>query len=76
MSKTEIIEELSKLTPSEREEIRAKIDELDGLDEEWDDLSDAEKKLIETRLANLERDPGASIPWSAVEARFKARYAK
>ena len=30
MSKAEILEEISKLTPEEREEIRLKLDELDA----------------------------------------------
>ncbi len=46
MSKTEILEELPKLTPEERHEIRLKLAELDG--DDWldadDQLSDKEKR--------------------------------
>ena len=58
MSKAEIVEELARLTPSEREEVRLKLAELDGRDwlDENDPLSADEKALIETRIeahANL-----------------------
>ncbi len=77
MSKTEILEELPKLTPEEREEIRLKLAELDG---EWldsdDPLSDKEKALLEARLEDLEKHPEKSIPWSEAEAQLKARSAR
>ena len=76
MSKTEILDELPKLTPEERDEIRVKLAELDG--EEWldsdDPLSDKDKALLETRLEDLEQHPEKSIPWAEAEARLKARY--
>jgi hypothetical protein len=75
MSKTEILEELPKLTPEEREEIRLKLAELDG---DWldsnDPLSDKEKALLEARLEDLEKHPEKSIPWSEAETQLKARY--
>ena len=76
MSKTEILEELPKLTPEERAEIRLKLAELDG--SEWldsdDPLSDKEKALLEARLDDLEKHPENSIPWTEAEAQLKARY--
>jgi hypothetical protein len=76
MSKTEILEELPKLTPEERYEIRLKLAELDG--DDWldsdDPLSDKEKELLEARLDDLEKHPEKSIPWSEAEAQLKARY--
>ena len=48
MSKTEILEELPKLTPEDRYEIRLKLAELDGdgwLDDA-DPLTDEEKALL------------------------------
>ena len=75
MSKTEILEELPKLTPEEREEIRLRLAELDGkhwLDSD-DPLSDKEKALLEDRLDDLEKQPEKSIPWAEAEARLKAR---
>jgi hypothetical protein len=75
MSKTEILEELPKLTSEEREEISLKLAELDGdwLDSD-DPLSDQEKALLEARLDDLEKHPEESIPWAEAEARLKARY--
>jgi hypothetical protein len=76
MSKTEILEELPKLTPEEREEIRLKLAELDG--NEWldsdDPLSDKEKALLEARLDDLEKHPEKSIPWAEADAQLKARH--
>jgi phage-related protein len=76
MSKTEILDELPKLTPEEREEIRLKLAELDGhetLDSD-DPQTDEEKELIEARLNDLETHPEKSNPWSEAEAQLKARY--
>ncbi|MDB6022150.1 MAG: hypothetical protein JWQ04_2007 [Pedosphaera sp.] len=75
MSKAEIVEELSKLTPAEREEIRLKLAEMDGkgwLDES-DPLNEDEKALLEQRLAAYEKDPDAGSSWEEVEARIRAR---
>jgi putative addiction module component (TIGR02574 family) len=75
MSKAEIVEELPRLTPAEREEIRLKLAELDGND--WldadDPLTDGEKALLEARLAAYEKDPDAGSTWEEVEARIRAR---
>jgi putative addiction module component (TIGR02574 family) len=76
MSKAEILEEIPKLTPEEREEIRRKLDEVDG--ERWldsdDPLTAEEKALIEARLEDMERHPENSIPWEEAEARLRARF--
>jgi hypothetical protein len=76
MSKAEILDELPKLTSEEREEIRLKLAELDGNDwlDEDDPLTDSEKALIEQRAADLERNPGASVPWAEAKAQLKARF--
>ena len=75
MSKAEIVEELPKLTPAEREEIRRKLAELDGGD--WldadDPLTDGEKALLNARLAAYEKDPDAGSSWEEVETRLRAR---
>ena len=61
MSKVEILEELPKLTHEERKEIRLKLAELDG--DEWldncDPLTEAEKELLEARLADIEKHPAS-----------------
>ncbi len=75
MSKTEILEELPKLTSEERYEIRLKLAELDGdgwLDDD-DPLTYEEKALLETRLAAYEKDPDAGSSWEEVESRVRAR---
>lgn len=78
MSKTEILEELPKLTSEERHEIRLKIDELDGdgwLDDD-DTLTDEQKTLIESRIEAHEKNPESAIPWEEVKARLNRRLAE
>jgi putative addiction module component (TIGR02574 family) len=74
MSKTEILEELPKLTKTQRHEIRLKLVELD--DEAWLDEDDPitadEKALLDARLAAYEKDPDAGSSWEEVEARIRA----
>lgn len=75
MSKTEILEELPKLSSEERYEIRLKIAELDGdnwLDDD-DPLTDQQKALIESRIEAHERNPETAIPWEEVKARLNRR---
>jgi hypothetical protein len=78
MSKTEILDELPKLSARERDEIRIKLAELDG--ESWldddDPLTSEEKELLEARLANMEHDPERSIPWDEARKRIEAKLAK
>ena len=74
MSKAEILEALPKLSPEEREEIRAKLNELDQA--EWLDdgeLSEREKAIIEARLQEYERNPEAGLSWEEVKARIMDR---
>ena len=78
MSKTEILEQLPKLTPDERFEIRVKLAELDGdrwLDDD-DPLTEEQKALLNARLADTEQNPDASIPWEEARKRIEARLAK
>jgi putative addiction module component (TIGR02574 family) len=75
MSKAQILAELPKLTPAERQEVRLKLTQLDG--EEWLDtnepLTNTEKALLDARLAAYEKDPDAGSSWEEVEARVRAR---
>jgi putative addiction module component (TIGR02574 family) len=78
MSKVEILKELPRLTREERKEIRLKLAELDGgswLDND-DPLTDAEKALLDARLAAYESDPDAGSSWAEVEARIRNRLAQ
>lgn len=75
MSKTDILEELHKLTLEERHEIRLKLAELDGdgwLDDD-DPLTQEQKALIESRIEAHEKNPEAAIPWEEVKARLNRR---
>ena len=73
MSKIEILQELSNLTPEERQEVRLRLAELDQ--DDWLDagvLTDAEKALIEERFRDLEANPQTSILWAEAKARLLA----
>jgi putative addiction module component (TIGR02574 family) len=74
MSKAEILAELPRLSPSERQEIRLKLAQIDG--EEWLDatepLTGTEKALLDARLAAYEKDPDAGSSWEEVEGRIRA----
>lgn len=78
MNKTEILDELPKLTREERFEIRLKLAELDG--DTWlvddDPLSDEQIVLLEARLRDMELHPETSIPWSGVMRRLQERFVK
>jgi hypothetical protein len=71
MIKAEILEALPKLNAEERREIRAKLNELDA--ETWFDngeLSEQEKAIIEARLDEYDRNPGAGSFWEEAKARI------
>jgi hypothetical protein len=69
MIKAEILEALPKLSPEERREIRAKLNELD--DEEW--LDDGElSKHEKARLDEYDRNPEAGSSWEEAKARVLA----
>ena len=73
MSKAEIIAELPKLTPEERSEIQARLDELAG--QGWLDngeLTDEEKHLLDSRLDECERNPSTFVPWEQAKGQIKA----
>lgn len=75
MSKTEILDELPKLTKTERQEIRLRLAELDN--DDWLDYEDPltvhEKALLEARLAAYAKDADAGSTWTEVEGRIRAR---
>jgi putative addiction module component (TIGR02574 family) len=75
MSKTEILEELPKLTSAERYEIRVKLAELEG--DDWldgdDPLTEEQMAWIESRIEAHEKDPDTAIPWEEVKARLSRR---
>ena len=74
MSKTEIINELPKLTAEELAEVQAKLDELTG--EAWADggeLTDADKAALDAALAEYQKNPDAGSSWAEVEARIRTK---
>jgi putative addiction module component (TIGR02574 family) len=74
MSKAEIIAELPRLSPEERAEVQAKLDELAG--EAWQDrgeLSDADRQSLGAALAGYERSPDDGSSWDEVKARVQAK---
>lgn len=75
MSFHELLAELPSLTAEQRQLLRARLSELEG--DGWMDdgeLSVEEKRIIEERLAEHERNPEGVIPWAVAEAKLKARY--
>ena len=75
MSKTEILRRTTKLTKTERQEIRLRLAELDRddcLDDE-DSLTAHEKALLEARLAAYANFPDAGSTWGEVEGRIRGR---
>jgi len=78
MSKTEILEELPKLTKMERQEIRLRLAEIDS--DDWLDneepLTIQEKALLDARLASYAKDPDAGSTWEEVEGRIRARLSR
>jgi putative addiction module component (TIGR02574 family) len=78
MTKAEILEQLPKLTPEERQEVRLKLAELEG--DQWldddDPLTDEEKAILEARLADIKEHPEKSIPWEEAKKRLEARLIK
>ena len=72
MSKLEILAELPKLKPEERHEIRLRLAELEH--EEWLDdgeFSEDQKRLINQRLEEYDRDPGTGSSWEDVKKRLE-----
>jgi len=77
MSKSEILEELTKLTREERNEVRLRLAEIDG--EQWLDdgeLTDEERRLIDRRLDECEHNPGSFIPWDEAKSKILASLKK
>jgi putative addiction module component (TIGR02574 family) len=73
MSKVEILQVLPNLSAEERREILDKLLQLEG--EGWleaADLTDEERRLIESRLEAHRQNPEAAIPWENVEAKLIA----
>ena len=66
MSATEIINELPKLTETERRAVFGKLLELEDLP-----LSEADEALVESRLAAHRADPKSSVPLEEMKRRLR-----
>ena len=77
MSLAEILDEIPRLTPVERQRVAEKLFEVEG---DWidsdDELSASEKHLLDSRLADHDRDPASALPWEKVKARLQARFVR
>jgi putative addiction module component (TIGR02574 family) len=77
MSLAEILNEIPRLTPVERQRVAEKLFELEG---DWIDGDDAlsaeEKQLLDSRLADHDRNPASAVHWEEVKARLQARFIK
>jgi putative addiction module component (TIGR02574 family) len=71
MSKAEILEEIAKLTPAERDEIRRKLDEIDE-----DALTAEEWALIDKRIEEHDSNPESAIPWDEFKARLDQKFGR
>ena len=73
MSKSEILEELPKLSSLELREIRDRILQLE--EEEWltgrAKPSEEEKALLDRELEDYSREPNAGSSWQEVQSRLK-----
>jgi hypothetical protein len=73
MSKTEILAELPKLAPPERQEILDRLWDLEELDVLCAQApSPDERALLDQALADYRRDPHAGRPWREVLTRLRA----
>jgi len=70
MSTTEILAELSRLTPIEREAVRSRLDDLDASAP----LSPEEKRLVDERVAAYRQNPGAGVSWAVAEAEIRKHH--
>ena len=68
MSATEIINELPKLTESERRLVLDKLLELEDLP-----LSEADEALVEARLAAHRANPDSSVPLDEMKRRLRSQ---
>ncbi len=73
MRKAEIIAELPHLSPEERAEVQAKLDELAGDAWQSGELTADDKQALEATLAAYEKSPDAGSSWDQVKARVQGK---
>ena len=67
MSTTEIIDQLLRLTPEERDAVRTRLDEIDCSAP----FTTEEKRLVDERVAAYRQNPGAAVTWAVAEAEIR-----
>lgn len=70
MSTAEILTELSRLTPAEREMVRLRLDDLDSAAP----LSPEEKQLVEERVAAYRQNPDSVVSWAVAEDAIRKQH--
>jgi hypothetical protein len=67
MSTTEILAQLPRLTPEERDLVRSRLDDIDSAAP----LTPAEKQLVDQRVAAYRQNPDAGVSWAVAEAEIR-----
>jgi len=67
MSTTEILAQLPRLTPEERDLVRSRLDDIDSSAP----LTPAEKKFVDQRVAAYRQNPDAGVSWAVAEAEIR-----
>jgi hypothetical protein len=67
MSTAEILAQLPRLTPADREMVRARLDDIDAAAP----LSPEEKRIVDERVAACRQNPGAGVSWTVAEAEIR-----
>ena len=67
MSTAEILAQLPRLTPADREMVRARLDDIDAAAP----LSPEEKRIVDERVAAYRQNPGAGVFWTVAEAEIR-----
>ena len=75
MSKAQILEELPKLTVSDRSQLFTRLAELQEADLlDSGSPSPAERQALDEAFAEFERDPSPGEPWRAVFKQIRASH--
>lgn len=70
MGTNEILAQLPRLTPAERDAVRSRLDDIDAAAP----LSPEEKRLIDERVAAYRQNPAGSVPWAVAEAEIRKQH--
>jgi hypothetical protein len=71
MSTEDILDQLPRLTPDEREAIRARLDDIDAAAP----VTPEERRLIESRVAAYRQHSEACVSWTVAEADVRRKLA-